>query len=95
MNLYYSSEIVDAIEKYYKYNPFDVLPILQDIVNCTDDKYIRGKIDDICYEHNLCPHCFTRLYIVPKLEYRGECGEQKAYEEVFLKHCLNCGWDEV
>jgi len=93
IDLYYSSDIVTALENYYD-NPFELLPIYQDIVVATGDAYIAKVIKNTCDENNLCPFCFSRLYIVPMLESRGECRGEKAYEEVFIKHCMNCGWDE-
>ena len=94
MGLYYLSEIIEALEHEYNNNPFELLLIYDDLWGQTGDQRFKDIIDNICLDNNICPVCFTRLYVITKRENRGECRGTPSYEEIHLKHCLNCGWED-
>jgi len=91
INIYYASEIVEAIEKRYK-NIDELLPILSDLFESTQESLVRNRVLRICKEYELCPLCFAGLTIDTISEYRGEYGDQRVFEDIYIRSCRNCGW---
>ena len=93
VNIYYASEIVEAIEKRYK-DIDELLPILSDLFKSTHEPIVQNRLWEICQGCELCPLCFAELTIDTISEYRGEYGDQRVFEDIYIRSCRNCGWED-
>lgn len=86
----YVYEIVDALNEYYNKSPFEILTILDELYEATNEKDFEEEVDRICREQKICPKCH-RSFLNGVIEYKGEI-EPIGYNNIQTEWCPDCGW---